>query len=580
MLKKIFYYGRENNKKTVLSTFLLVIAIFCQTATFLFVYQIIDKIVKNDLITTNFMLFCAAGILISLILQTVFYKKGLDLSHEAAYGTLMNLRISLQGKLEKLPLGVIESKGIGTLKKVFVDDIDSLELLLAHGIPEGVSNLLGIIVIYIFLIFIDWKLALLAAVTIPLGLIAVMLMYSTGSSRMADYYKSGQIMNNTIIEYVNGMEVVKVFNKSGEYYEKFRRSIINYRDFTLSWYKACWPLMAVYGAVLPCTLMANLPVGSWMVIRGYAGLSEYILVLCLSLSLGVPLLRVTSFMSMIPQVRYKIEELEKLLDNPPLKERECEFTGKDYEIKYEDVSFGYDEKEVLHHINLVIRPDTKTAFVGESGSGKSTLAKLLVHYYDVKEGTISIGNQNICDMSLRVLNNLVSYVSQDNFLFNMSLMENIRIGKPEATDDEVIEAARKAQCTEFIEKLPDGFYTLAGDCGNQLSGGEKQRITLARAILKNAPIIVLDEATAFADSENEAKIEAVLTEFVKGKTLIVIVHRLSTVTNADQIYVLKNGEVIEHGTHQDLLHLQGTYKYLWEAHQRSLEWQIAREVKK
>ena len=198
----------------------------------------------------------------------------------------------------------------------------------------------------------------------------------------------------------------------------------------------------------------------------------------------------------------------------------------------------------------------------------------------MKEGTISIGNQNICDMSLRVLNNLVSYVSQDNFLFNMSLMENIRIGKPEATDDEVIEAARKAQCTEFIEKLPDGFYTLAGDCGNQLSGGEKQRITLARAILKNAPIIVLDEATAFADSENEAKIEAVLTEFVKGKTLIVIVHRLSTVTNADQIYVLKNGEVIEHGTHQDLLHLQGTYKYLWEAHQRSLEWQIAREVKK
>ena len=218
-VKEDFLLWRENNKKTVLSIFLLVIAIFCQTATFLFVYQIIDKIVKNDLITPNFMLFCAAGILISLILQTVFYKKGLDLSHEAAYGTLMNLRISLQGKLEKLPLGVIESKGIGTLKKVFVDDIDSLELLLAHGIPEGVSNLLGIIVIYIFLIFIDWKLALLAAVTIPLGLIAVMLMYSTGSSRMADYYKSGQIMNNTIIEYVNGMEVVKVFNKSGEYYE-------------------------------------------------------------------------------------------------------------------------------------------------------------------------------------------------------------------------------------------------------------------------------------------------------------------------------------------------------------------------
>ena len=283
-------------------------------------------------------------------------------------------------------------------------------------------------------------------------------------------------------------------------------------------------------------------------------------------------------MSMIPQVRYKIEELEKILDNQPLKEQECEFTGSNYEIKYEDVSFGYDEKEVLHHINLVIRPDTKTAFVGESGSGKSTLAKLLVHYYDLKEGAISIGNQNICHMSLKALNNLVSYVSQDNFLFNMTLIENIRIGRPEATDEEVIEAAKKAQCTEFIEKFPDGFYTFAGDCGNQLSGGEKQRITLARAILKDAPIIVLDEATAFADSENEAKIEAVLTEFVKGKTLIVIAHRLSTVTNADQIYVLKSGEVIEHGTHQDLLHMQGAYKQLWDAHQRSLGWQIAKEA--
>lgn len=580
MLKKVFYYGRENNKKTILSIFLLVISIFCQTATFLFVYQVIDTIVKNDRITLNFLLLCATGVLISLILQTVFYKKGLDLSHEAAYGTLMNLRISLQGKLEKLPLGVVENKGIGTLKKVFVDDIDSLELLLAHGVPEGVSNLFGIIVIYLFLIFIDWKLALLAAITIPLGMMAMILMYSTGNKRMADYYKSGQIMNNTIIEYVNGMEVVKVFNKSGESYEKLKKSIINYRDFTLSWYKACWPLMAVYGVVLPCTLMANLPIGSWMVIKGYAGLSEYILVLCLSLSLGVPLLRVTSFMSMIPQVCYKIEELEKILDNPPLKEEECKFIGNNYEIKYENVSFGYDEEEVLHHINLVIKPDTKTAFVGESGSGKSTLAKLLVHYYDVKKGTISIGNQNICNMSLRALNNLVSYVSQDNFLFNMSLMENIRIGKPEATDEEVIEAARKAQCTEFIEKLPNGFYTLAGDCGNQLSGGEKQRITLARAILKNAPIIVLDEATAFADSENEAKIEAVLTEFVKGKTLIVIAHRLSTVTNADQIYVLKNGEVIERGTHQELLLLQGAYKHLWEVHQQSLGWQIAKEAKK
>lgn len=241
---------------------------------------------------------------------------------------------------------------------------------------------------------------------------------------------------------------------------------------------------------------------------------------------------------------------------------------------------GMSKQQTIRFVRLEaclnLKPNTKTAFVGESGSGKSTLAKLLVHYYDVNSGSISIGGQNICDMSLETLNNLVSYVSQDNFLFNTTLMENIRIGKPNATDEEVIEAAKKAQCMEFIKKFPEGFKTLAGDCGNQLSGGEKQRITLARAILKNAPIIILDEATAFADTENEAKIEAAISEFVHNKTLIVIAHRLSSIINADQICVLKAGEIIGCGVHEELLENNECYRTLWEAHQKSQGWQLGK----
>lgn len=576
MLKKMLYYGKENNKKTAMSVVVLFLSVIFQIAPFIFIYLVIDNIVSHQTITLGFLVFCVIGVLVCMIMQAVTYAKGLGLSHEAAYSTLMNLRISLQSKVEKLPLGVIEGKGTGTFKKIFVDDIDSLELLLAHAIPEGISNVMGILAVYVLIFSADWRMGVLVLIAVPIGMVPMMLMYKMGNKGMADYYTAGQTMNNTIVEYVNGMEVVKIFNKSGESYEKLKTAVRNYRDYTLAWFKACWPWMAVYNALIPCTILFALPIGAELVLQGVIGLSQFALVLCLALSLGAPLLRTMSFTSVMPQVRYKIEELEKLMDYPPLKDGQEVFSGENHSIKYENVCFGYDEKEILHNINLDIKPNTKTAFVGESGSGKSTLAKLLVHYYDVNAGRISIGGQDICDMSLEVLNNLVSYVSQDNFLFNTSLMENIRLGRPEATDEEVIAAASKAQCVEFIEKLPDGFQTLAGDCGNQLSGGEKQRITLARAILKNAPVIVLDEATAFADAENEAKIEAAISEFVHDRTLIVIAHRLSTIVDADQICVLKAGKIIGQGTHKGLLASNDSYKTLWEAHQRSQGWQLGK----
>ena len=574
MIKKLFYYGKENNKTTILSIILLFFAALLLILPFLFIYQTIYAIDSEQKITTIFVLKEAMAILICLIIQAVLYVKGLSLSHKAAYGTIMNIRVSLQNKMEKLPLGIIESKGVGAFKKIFTDDIDSFEQLLAHAIPEGISNALGTLLVLLGIFSCDWRLGVLVLIIVPLGLIPVMLMYKIGNKGMANYYTASQIMNNTIIEYVNGMEVVKVFNKSGESYKKLKTAVNNYRDYTLKWYRSCWPFMAIYQSFLPYTLLFALPVGSILVMKGIVGVAPFILALCLALGLGAPLLRTISFMSVVPQIRYKIEELEKVLDSPPVKEGQNFYQGKSYDICFEHVFFRYDEKEVLHDINLNIKTNTKVALVGESGAGKSTLAKLLIHYYDVNNGKIMIGNQNICDMRLEALNELIAYVSQDNFLFNMSLMENIRIGKPTASDEEVVAAAKKAQCMDFINRLSEGIYTKAGDSGNKLSGGERQRITLARAILKDAPIIVLDEATAFTDSENEIKIESVLSELVKHKTLIVIAHRLTTIVNAQQICILDKGNLVDCGTHKELLEKCEIYRNLWKANQDSTQWQI------
>ena len=332
----------------------------------------------------------------------------------------------------------------------------------------------------------------------------------------------------------------------------------------------------------------TLPLGAWFVLSGISTLPDLVLVLCLSLSIGIPLLKVLSFMETIPNLNYKITALEQMLNAAPLKAAEDDFHGQDFNISYDHVSFAYQmaqpgpdgnpiiaENEVLHDITFVAKAGQKTALVGESGSGKSTLAKLLIHYYDPQKGSISIGGQKLCDMSLEALNSRISYVAQDQYLFNTSLLENIRLGRLNATDEEVMEAAKKAQCMEFLEKLPQGIHSMAGDAGKMLSGGQRQRISLARAILKDAPIVVLDEATAYADPENEEKMEAAIAELVKGKTLIVIAHKLPAIMNADQICVMDHGNLVATGKHQELIQSCPEYQKLWKAAQDSSEWKVS-----
>lgn len=587
MFKKVFEYAGPHKKDLYIATFIVLLSVLMGVLPFVLAYQVISPLVMGNAVDTKYVCIRVIGVLICLILQAILYGWGLDVSHKAAYSTLLRLRTSLQKRFEAVPLGFIQDKGTGTIKKLFVDDVDSLEVLLAHSLPEGIANLMIPIAIYVAMFFIDWKLALLSLASIPISFAAMMIMYSVGMKKMGPYYMAGQKMNNTIIEYINGMEVVKVFNKDAESYERFRKDISDYRDYTLEWYKAAWPWMAIYSSLLPCTIILTLPLGAWFVLCGFSTLPDLILVLCLSLSIGIPLLKSLSFLPTMPQLNYKIAALEQVLETAPLQQTDAVFHGKNYDICFDHITFGYEKSqpgpdgqpmvtmdEVIHDISFTAKEGQKTALVGESGSGKSTLAKLLIHYYDPQQGSISIGGQKITEMSLEALNSQVSYVAQDQYLFNTSILENIRMGRPDATDEEVLEAAKKAQCMEFLEKLPQGLHSMAGDAGKMLSGGQRQRISLARAILKNAPIIVLDEATAYADPENEEKMEAAIAELVKGKTLFVIAHKLPAIMNADQICVIEHGKLAATGTHAELLATCEEYKKLWKASQDSAEWKV------
>ena len=544
MFQKVLRYTGRHRKTTYASILVLVAGVAMSVLPYFFLYRLLRPLLTGGSLTLEETLFNAGAMALCMVLYGLLYVEGLALSHRSAYHTLENLRLHLQSKLEKQPLGAIQEKGVGVWKKMFIDDIESMELLLAHALPEGLSNLAVPVVVFAAMFLTDWKLGLLSLCSLPLGVLAMGMMYRSGMSKMGDYYAAGQKMNNTIVEYINGMEVVKVFNRDGESYHRFETDVKNYRDFTLDWFRACWLWMALYTSILPCVALVLLPAGGYLVLTGASTLPDYALVLCMSFSVGPPLIRAMNFMSVLPQLSYKIDQMESLFNIPPLKEGKTDFNGNDLQIRFENVRFSY---------------------------------KLLVHFYDVTDGRITLGGQDLREMSLASLNEQISFVAQEQFLFNTSLLENIRLGRPGATDEEVLAAAERAQCGEFLKRLEKGIYTMAGDGGKGLSGGERQRIALARAILKNAPIVVLDEATAFLDPENEEKMNAAIAEVIRGKTVIVIAHRLQSIAGADQIVVLDQGNVAGIGRHDTLRKTCPAYEKLWRAAEGAAAWRVSAE---
>ena len=573
-ISKILQYAGAHRRTIYQAALCMTLGAAASIIPYLLVYTILEQVLNGSVPTLAGSGKMLAGILLAEIVYAVFYMYGFQLSHRAAYNTLENIRRFLQENLERKPLGKVREMGSGAIKKLFTDDIESIELLLAHMIPEGIANLTVAVFALVTILVIDWQLALLTCVVIALGISVSGQMYRVGVEQIGSYFAAAKRLNNTIIEYVNGMEVVRVFNRQDEFGERFASSVTAYRDFALSWYKVSFPWMALYGSLFSNILLYSLPFGTLLILLGQLTLARYILIICLSFGIAPLLLRCMSFIGAVPQASYKIQALEKAFDYPELKTGTAPFSGTGHDIEFRNVRFAYKDLEVLKDVSFTAQERQMTALVGASGSGKSTAAKLLVHYYDVSGGGVLIGGQNIREMGLEALNEQIAYVSQDVFLFNKSIADNIRIGKKGATDEEIIAAAKKAQADEFIRELPDGYATLAGEAGSKLSGGQRQRIAFARAILKDAPIVVLDEATAFIDPENEQKMNQAISEIVRDKTVIVIAHKMKSIMNANRIIVLKDGRIAASGCHAELIKTSPEYQNLWRISEETTDWTV------
>lgn len=571
---KIFSYAKDYKNKTYISIILATISVFVGIIPYYLVYKIIMRFVGDTHVTVNYILMMSGFILISLLLKSLLFFIAMAASHDAAYDTLMGMRKKLADKMIKMPMGEINKKSSGNFKNIFVDLIEEMELILAHMIPEGISNLVIPLVVLVYLFILDWRMALLSLGTIPLGMVMYKLMLSGADQKIKQYFKASNEMNSNIIEYIGGMEVIKIFNQTTTSFEKYTNSVKNYKKFTLNWYKQSWIYMTGFFTIVPCTMLFVVPFGALFYIRGTLSLSTYVLCMLLSIGLGAPLTRLAEFVEFTHMLTEKSKIIEDLFSSKEIVEKDMYKIPESYDISFNNVTFAYDKQDVLKGVSFKAKENTITALVGESGSGKSTLAKLLVRFWDVEEGAIRIGDVNIKDIPFEKLMDYISYVSQDIYLFNTSIMENIRMGKPSASDEEVMKVAKLAQCHDFIIEFENGYSTSVGDTGNKLSGGQKQRISIARALLKNAPIIILDEATAFTDPENEDRIQEALNSLIGGKTLIVIAHRLSTIIDANNIIVIDDGRISAQGTHDKLLKKSKIYSSMWEAHTKAIDWDI------
>lgn len=576
-LKTLFTFASPYKAKMTMSVICAVISVIGGFIPYLGVYQIIILFV-NKTINTNTLLFWCSICIVSYIIHIVFYGISTVISHTCAYAILQSLRLKIINQLMGAPLGEVTSKTIGHLKNIFVDKVEGIERPLAHLIPELGSNLLLPIAVFIYLFTIDWRMGFASMVTIPFGVIPMLLSAKTFNTQYAAYMKANDYVNSVIVEYVQGIEVVKTFNQTTKSYEKFADAVKSFKDFTLGWFQSTWKTMNFIFSILPTTLLGTLPIGLILYKNRSLTLAE--LTMCLILSIGIigPILKSTSFINELKGMEHSINRSKELLELKELPNEVNYVDLKQYDVEFKDVSFSYnqnDSKRVLDELSFKIPQKSFTALVGPSGGGKSTVAKLISRFWDVSEGSITIGGIDIRKIPLSQLANIVSFVTQDNFLFNCSIKENIRLGNLKASDDEVLAAAKAACCDEFIMKLENGYDTLSGEAGKRLSGGEKQRIAIARAILKNAPIVILDEATAFTDPENEEKIQKSIMSLAKGKTLLVIAHRLSTIQNANQILVLKNGKIVGTGNQNELLEKCSLYNEMWKAHIGAKKWWVS-----
>ncbi|MBF7075672.1 ABC transporter ATP-binding protein [Streptococcus sp. HF-100] len=543
------------------------LSVLCGFFPYFFVGNIINQLLQGNR-DWNFYVLQSIWIGLAWIAHWGFHGISTLLSHTATFKILAEMRYRLTEKLAKLPLGTVLSQSSGTYKNIIVERVDATEVTLAHLIPEFTSGLFGPFIILIAMLVIDWRLTMLSLLTIPIVILAYGNMLRKSEGDFENTVEKTKKLNDTAVEYINGIEVIKVFGKEKFSYDKFVKAAKEGADCFIEWMRKCVVEMGIVTAFLPSGLLFLLPFGTLFYLQGSLTASNFILLIILSLSLLTPFILVASYMDDLRKIATIFGEVIAILEKIDLP-RPTELTDipKGTELRMTDVSFGYsDKEEVLHSISLTIEPDTVTALVGPSGSGKSTIAKLLASFWDVNSGSITFGGVDIQNLPLDYYSRQIAYVTQDNYLFDETIMENIRMGNSAASDEEVIDIARKCGCYDFISNLENGFETRVGTGGNHLSGGERQRIAIARAMLKNALVIILDEATAYTDPENEALIQSSLARLIEGRTLLVIAHRLSTIASADQIVVVNDGRIEAKGKHVDLQKTCPLYASMWQAH--------------
>ncbi|MFN0604104.1 ABC transporter ATP-binding protein [Facklamia hominis] len=548
------------------SVIIAIIGVFCGVVP----YFALAKITQNIAINNTDLEFYIRPILLilgGLIGSVIFHEISTLISHNLAFRIIEDERKKLVRKINRLSMGEIEKRSSGEWTQFMVETLNKIEQPIAHVIPEVIANLIIPIALVVIIFIIDWRIGIANLITLPLGVLFSILMMGGYEEKSRNYQEAAKNMNTTAVEYIRGIQVIKAFNKSASSYGKFVDAVNSNRDSMLNWYLSVCFYMTAAMEVLPSTLLFVLPTSLYLYMNGSIEVGNLIMCVLLSYACYKPLIKAMSHMDTMANVRVVIDEIKNVMELPELERGNGEEKIRSYDINFENVCFAYnDKKKVFDNLSFSAKENKLTAIVGYSGGGKSTIAKLIAGYWNINKGKISVGNVNLKDVSLEKNMELVTYVSQENYLFRKSIIDNMRMANQNASIEEIKDACKKASCHDFIMSLPNGYETIIGESGSNLSGGERQRLTIARALLKDSPIVLLDEATAYSDPDNEAEIQKSIDALVENKTVIMIAHRLSTIIGADKIIVLNNGEIEAEGTHKELLGKSETYAKMWKSH--------------
>lgn len=565
---------KGHKSKIFAAVFIAIVGVGFGVIPYFSVAAIINNLVAKNTNLNNYYPYIFA-VFLGFLASILFHEISTIISHNLAYRIIEDKRKLLADKLSKISMGEVERKSSGQWSQFMVETLDKMEKPIAHVIPEVIANIFIPIVLIITIFIMDWRIGIANLLTIPLGLLFSMLMMRGYEEKSKRYQEAAKAMNTTMVEYVNGIKVIKAFNKSASSFGKFRKTVEENKNAMLDWYLSVCFSMTATMETIPSTMVFVLPASLYFFMKGSVEVGTLITCILLSYASYKPLIKAMSHMETIANIKVVFEEIKKIMEIPNLKRGEEVRDIKSYDVEFKDVTFAYEEsKNVLNNISFKANENELTAIVGNSGSGKSTITKLIAGFWNVSNGEILIGKTNLNELPLKQNMELVSYVSQENFLFNKTILENLKMAKEDASMDEIKEACEKASCYNFIKGLPNGYETIVGKGGANLSGGEKQRIAIARCFLKNSPIVLLDEATAYSDPDNESVIQQSIDKLIKDKTVIMVAHRLSTIVNANKIIVVDNGEVIEEGTHKQLLELNGRYKKMWDVYTESKEIEV------